>query len=238
MAYIHQYSDRGDKKIIRQMGILFCIGIVFAGFMITTSENIKNEWEIILGTALFMVVLFMVISYKSNPLAWIKLFRKSKFDRIILSTGEITEELRKLDDRCFVFTWLIMEFFRIDHLVITPHGIFAIAGMQNTLLSPTDKNRESGMYSPSWDKLTAKLWRICHMISILFKKGFKIDVMPIPIIVPIGGDDTALINKLKDIHVVPKGRLTQFIIDQGEVLDIKVVEGFARFVSRRYLPKL
>ncbi len=184
---------------------------------------------------MFMVLLFMVISYKTNPLAWIKLFKKSRFDRIMSSTGEITEELRKLDDRCFVFTWLIMGFFRIDHLVITPHGIFAIAGMQNSLLSPTDQNRESGMENPSWDKLTVKLWRICHMISILFKKGFKADVMPIPIIVPTGGDDTAFINKLKDIYVVPKGRLTQFIIDQGEALDTKMVEGFAWFVSQRYL---
>lgn len=235
MAYIHQYSKKGDKKLLRHMAVLVAIGVFFAVFMSTTSKNFLEEWKTIAIISGFIIILFMFISYKTNPLGWIKLLFKKRFAQISFMTGKVNSVLENLDDRCFSFTWLIMEFFQIDHFVISPYGIFIIANAKTGDFSVSEHN-ELLLSGKSFDKTAGKLWRVCNMINILFKKGFKKDHMPTPVIVVVD-DSKSKVKDYKGIQIVSLSKLDAFISDRKECIDEKVVKGFSWFIIERYIMK-
>lgn len=232
MAYIHKYFENGDKKLIKQIVILVLIGLFLGFFMAGTSDDLRSEWLFILGVAGFVTIVFLVISYRTNPLGWIKLTSKSRFEKIEKSSEKINKVLETLDDRCFAFTWLIMEFFQIDHLVITPKGVFVIAAVEDGNFST--ENQVLSNMDGSLEKECAKLWRVCNMINILFKKGFRTDLMPVPVIVSTEAG-TVNIKKYNGIHIMTSPELAGFISEKKDVLDEKKAAGFARFIAQRYV---
>lgn len=202
--------------------------------MAGTSDDLRTEWLFILGVAGFVTIIFLVISYRTNPLGWIKLTAKTKFEKIKKSSEKINKVLETLDDRCFAFTWLIMEFFQIDHLVITPKGVFVIAAVENGEFSI--ENEILSNMDGSLEKQCAKLWRVCNMINIIFKKGFKSDLMPVPVIASTESCSVN-INEFNGIQIMPSSELGNYISDKKDVLDEKMAAGFAHFVAQRYIFK-
>lgn len=233
MAYIHQYSENKAGKLSKQIVLLFVIGIVFVAVMTATSKNLTREWFVIGGVAAFMVGIFLLVSYRTNPMMWLKLFKPRKYLQIKLAIQKVTEQLEKLDDRCFAFNRLMMEFFQIDQLVVTPHGIFVIADMEagDFSLSPEDTLLYQG--KPQ-EKLVAKLWRTSHMINIIIKKGFETDIMPVPLIVATEAE-TVSVSEFKRIRILPVHEISSFIQSRKQQVDQNLVEGFVRFVSQRYV---
>ena len=235
MAYIHQYSKTGDKKLIRHISILGGIGLFLAVFMAWTSDNLLEEWKFIASVSGFFIIVFMFISYRTNPLGWFKLFYNKKFREIQAMSAKVSSVLERLDDRCFVFNWIIMEFFQIDHFIITPNGIFIVAAFESGDFSINEHNIlvNDGKLI---DKTTGKLWRVCNMLNILYKKGFKQDHMPIPVIVATEASRVSL-KEYKGISILPCEELDTFIKSKKECIDEKMVKGFSWFITERYVLK-
>jgi hypothetical protein len=232
MAYIHKYFENGDKKLLKQIVILIFIALFLGFFMAGTSDDLRSEWLFILGAACFVTIVFLVISFRTNPLGWIKLTAKKKFEKIENSSEKINTVLETLDNRCFAFTWLIMEFFQIDHLVITPKGVFVIAAVEDGNF--TIENEVLSNIEGSLEKQCTKLWRVCNMINILFKKGFNTHLMPVPVIASTEAEFVN-INNFKGIYIMPSSELGSFISRKKDILDEKKAAGFARFVAERYI---
>lgn len=235
MAYIHKHEGNSEKKLLKQIILLGSIGLLLGCFMLGTSENPKDDFLFVSGLSAFVFILFLVISYKTNPFAWIKLFNKKKWENIHFNVGKITNVLENLSDKNFVFNWLIIEFFKIDHLVIGNHGIFVIKAVESGNFTLDEKGNLL-LDGRDFKKHTGNLWRICHMLSMIIEKGFKLEIMPVPVITVVGKNFITM-DDFDGIKIIELDKLSHEIESHGEKIKEEISSGFAWFISQRYILK-
>lgn len=234
MAYVEGYPGSKIKGLtLRHRTYPLLVFAAVIGIVLYFSEgwleDIRTTAAIVVVLALFM----FGASIKANPMAWKSVFKRSEFEHLLRLDRMVADELAKLDDDHFVIHDFRFELFHVEHFVISPRGIFVVhkiphgepLSVRNEMLFAGDLCLE---------KNTSNLWRICHLIQIVFRKGYKEDLMPEPILVSPEAGSVEL-NEFKGISIVSLSGLHERIArDKQEVLGLDPVRSFAYYIKSRY----
>ncbi|MCG8470602.1 MAG: NERD domain-containing protein [Desulfobacterales bacterium] len=234
MAYIQGSPVDGLKQTVtRHLFLMGVVSLLLAGIMIATSENPKGEVGVIFGVTLACTGLIAFVSLRSNPLALSMLFRPHHFKEAVRQEERAMEAFQGLPDDCYLFNNIILELFRVDHLVVSTRGIFVVGRIRK----PGALHIHNGhLYADGHcqESLTSSTWRICHLLNIVIQKGWSKEVMPRPLIaarpdtlfspLEIDGISVDSLHEIaKKIKNTPKGALDQ-----------ELAESLAAYILKRY----
>jgi hypothetical protein len=182
MAYVEGYPGCRIKTLtLRHAAFLFLVFVTVIGIILYFSEGWLEDVRTM--AAILAVMAVFIIEAPSRPTRWRGNRCSSAGVREAASLDRIVaDELAALDDDHFVIHDFRFELFHVEHLVISPRGIFVVHKIPRG--EPlTVKNGMLYAGDLCLEKNTANLWRICHLIHIVFRKGYKEDCMPEPILV-------------------------------------------------------
>ncbi len=236
MAYIEGHPDeRKDKSLLKHFGFIILSSTTIVALMLYFSENWKSELSTIFFIALVIVMLVVVVSVKINPQGWKKIINKADYELIIGQERRVIEKLSELDDSYFILNNFIFELFNVEHLVISENGVFVIGRVKSPEeLSIINETLFAG--ESSLETLTSRVWRLCHLINIIIKKGFNgIDIMPKPVLV-VPDSEKIAISEFNDIAITDLNGLNDLLTKKMKFkVDKDHAEGFALFMKQRYM---
>jgi len=234
MAYVEGYPGEKTKDVaVKHLAFIIIVIIMITGIMLFHAEDWKADISrigIIVG---IITAIIVFVSYKVNPLGWKRLFKKTDYDNMLRLDRMVADELNALDDNYYIFNDLTFELFHIQNFVISKYGIFVVSKIrENETLSVRKEVLFAG--DNPLDTLTGNLWRVCHLVNIVFKKGFKEEIMPKPILVAPEAASVA-VKEHDGITVIPLVKLNETIEKETqEIIDLDLVQSFAYFIKKRY----
>lgn len=182
-----------------------------------------------IGAALLLLTL--AAYWRLKPLVMQRIFRPATVTRYIACHNAVIDSLTRLNDDCVVFNNLIIELLCVEYLVVSTCGIFVIGKVrQNGPLRVEDNILFAG--DKRLERLTGNTWRLCHLLSMILKKWFKIDHLPQPVLVidqRQGGPD-----EYDGIAIVSDRELPEYIRRFKPVLTTETTGGLVHFIKRRY----
>jgi len=234
MAYIEGYPGEKTKGVTSQhIGFIVIVAIMIVGLMTYFSKDWRTELPSILTVTAIILGIVFFVSFKVNPAGWRKIFRSSGLERELEDDRMIADSLAELDDSHFIFHDITFELFHIENLVISPRGIYVIGRIayaedlhiRNEVLFAGDR---------PLDKTTGNIWRVCHLVNIVIKKGFQTEVMPKPILVS-PGTHPPRVSQYDGITIVPLPQLKGMVEGQkGQDIQEELVHSFAYYIKKRY----
>jgi hypothetical protein len=237
MAYIEGYpAQNSSKSLKRHLAFMAIVMIAITGFMSDSSQSWIEQITSSSVPLIIILAIMLYVSFKVNPVAWKRIINKQAYLMNLEQDSQIADMLLKLDDTHYILHNLTFELFQINFLVISPSGIFVIdktksggpLEIRENILFQNDRTMET---------LTGNLWRLCHLINIVLKKGYEVDVMPQPVLV-IPGTEHPGVNNYDGISIVIPSELTPLIGERKKgVLKPEVAQGFAFYIKERYGPK-
>ncbi|BCS95615.1 hypothetical protein DSLASN_12470 [Desulfoluna limicola] len=234
MAYIQGNPVDGLKQTVtRHLFLMVTVTVVLAGMMIVFSDDPMAEMATIAAITISCTAIIGFVSFRSNPLALTMLFNPARFKKAVGEEEAVIRQLETLSDRCYVFNNLTLELFRIDHLVISPWGLFVMGRVRKEgELELNNSILHAG--GASLDSLCTNTWRICHLLNIVIRKGWSEEVMPSPVIVPHAGHPTQL-TTVDGMDVINAEHLAAHI-EKGreETIGEELVESVAAYILKRY----
>jgi len=236
MAYIEgNPEEKAGKTMLKHAGFIAIITFMIMGLLVIGSDDWKAELYkniVIAGVVLFISV---IVSLKLNPLGWKKVFKKAEYERLLRNEKLVIDELSKLDDNYFVINDFSFELFHVEHLVVSDKGMFVVSknpyagelNVANGALYSDDQSLES---------VTSSLWRVCHLINIIIRKGFNdLEIMPKPVLV-LPQKSKSSMKDFDGIAVTGIDELNGLITNKIRFnIDREHAEGFAVFIKQRYL---
>jgi len=234
MAYIEGYPGEKTKGVTaKQVGFIVIVAIMMVGLMTYFSEDWRAELPSILTVVTIILAIIVFVSFKVNPSGWRRIFRHSGLEQELAYDRLIADSLAELDDSHFIFHDITFELFHIENLVISPRGIFVIGKITHGEDLHV-KNKVLFAGEDPLDKTTGDIWRVCHLVNIVIKKGFKTEVMPRPILVS-PGSQTPSVAEYDGITILPLRKLNETIEGQrGKDIKEKLVHSFAYYIKKRY----
>jgi len=234
MAYIEGYPGEKTRGVTaKHVGFIVIVTIMMAGLMTYFSEDWRAELPSILTVITIILAIIVFVSFKVNPSGWRKMFRYSGLEQELEYDRLIADSLAALDDSHFIFHDITFELFHIENLVISPRGIFVIGKITHSEDLHV-KNKVLFAGEDPLDKTTGDIWRVCHLINIVIKKGFKTEVMPKPILV-FPGSPPPSVTQYDGITIVPLRELNETIERQkGQDIKEELVHSFAYYIKKRY----
>ena len=232
MAHVIGYPARQNvKKDIS--GLLLMLGMAALVAILLFDPHADRSSEIFsclaVGIGISLVVVF--VYSRINPMGFQRIIAPQTFESNLAQDLAVADTLNGLDDDTYVFHGFIFELFRVEHLVISRQGIYVISKVrQGSAIS--EKNGTLFCGNDSLETMTGNTWRVCHLISIVLKKYFKLEHMPQPILVVSQPCDH--IQKSDGIEILTQDGLPNFISNQQDCLDQETVTAFAAFVRKRY----
>ncbi len=234
MAYMQGNPVDGLKqRITRHLFLMVTVSVVLLGMMIGTSEDPMAEIGTIACITIACTALIAFISFKANPLALTMLINPTRFQVAVSEETSIIHQLDQLSDRCYVFNNLTVELFRIDHLVVSPWGLFVLGRVRRE--GPLEmRGRHLHAGETPLESLCSNTWRICHLLNIIIDKGWGETVMPFPVIVPHGGHPGSM--KSVDGMAVISSQALAVHIEQGreECLSREMIDSISAYILKRY----
>ncbi|VFQ46740.1 nuclease-related domain-containing protein [Desulfoluna butyratoxydans] len=234
MAYIQGNPVEGLKQTVtRHLFLMGTVTVVLAGMMLAFSEDPMAEAGPIAAITVVCAAIIGFVSFRSNPLALTMLFKKDRFGEAVAREEKVITHLEALSDRCYVFNNLTLELFRIDHLVISPWGIFVLGRVRKEgELHVKEKILHAGQ--TSLDSLCTSTWRICHLLNIVIRKGWSQEIMPMPVIVPHEAHPSRT-KAVDGIMMVEASRLPSFIESgRKEIISKEMVDSITAYLLKRY----
>jgi hypothetical protein len=236
MAFIEWHPQDSIKKSIKsQLGFSLIVGLALMVIMLIFSDDLKKDLTAILTIVGVIGAVMILVLYKLNPLAWKKIFNRKEFERFMNQEGRVIDTLRNLDDSYFVLNDFSFELFHVEHLVVSDKGVFIIGKVRdNGVLNISDNTLFAG--DISLETLTGRLWRLCHLVNLITKKGFNgAEIMPKPILVL---PDTAK-APFKDFNGIRIAGIDELndVIEKSLKFSVEknLAEGFAFFIKERYI---
>jgi len=236
MAYVEGNPEvKVAKTLPKHLGFIIVTSFALCGFLLVSAENLKEEWYGILIITIVAIAMMSFVSFYISPLAWKRLLNKSKFQWLIENEKKTIDTLSNLSDDYFILNDFVFELFHVEHLVISKNGIFVIAKC------PFDGTAEvinGSLYSSgkSLDSVTAKLWRLCHLIKIIIGKGFDgYECMPKPILL-FAHEEKSSLKEFNDITLCGLSEINKIITEKLKFnIKPEIAEGFAVFMKQRYM---
>ena len=234
MAYIEGYPGEKTKgATTRQVGFIVIVAIMIVGLMTYFSKDWRAELPSILTVTTIILAINLFVSFKVNPAGWRRIFRHSGVENELEQDKMIADSLAELNDDHFIFHDITFELFHIENLVISPRGVFVIGKISYR----EDLHVKNGvLFAGKYplDKTTENVWRVCHLVNIVIKKGFKTEVMPQPILISPGAQPPS-VTECDGIIIVPFSRLHETIeARKGEKIKEELVHSFAYYIKKRY----
>jgi len=235
MAYVEGYPGSKIKSLtLRHAAFLLLVFATVIGIILYFSEGWLEDVRTVAAILAVMAVFIIGGSIKANPMAWKSVFKRPEYEKLLRLDRIVADELATLDDDHFVIHDFRFELFHVEHLVISPRGIFVVHKIpQGGPL--TERNGMLYAGDLCLEKNTSTLWRICHLIHIVFRKGYKEDCMPEPILVlPEAGP--VELSEFKGISIVGLAGLRKRISRNGQkILGPDLVRSFAVFIKSKYV---
>ncbi len=235
VAYIEGYpGQKTGHSAEKHIGLTAVVVIIFVGLMLLSADDWREELPTVLALATAITALILFASYKINPMVWRRLFRKSAYEQMMHYDRKVADELDRLDDNYFIFHDLTFELFHIENLIVSTRGMFVVAKIREKEKLHVQNNLLYAGDTPL-DTLTGNLWRICHLINIVYKKTYREDVMPKPILVVPAADKVA-VGSYEEITIVPLKKLKETIEKEAkEVMKLEIAQSFAYYIKKRYM---
>ena len=217
------------KELITLMLLLAAPLLVAVLMLEWTGGSDSPAMAASVGAALLLLTI--VAYWRLNPLVMQRIFRPAVFKRHIARDKAVIDCLTRLGNDCVVFNNLIIELLSVEHLVVSTRGIFVISKVrqngplriEDNILFACDKRLE---------RLSGNAWRLCHLLSIILKKWFKIDHLPQPVLVVDHQQDGPC--EYDGIAIVTDRELPNYIRRSKPVLTTETAGGLVHFLKRRY----
>lgn len=234
MAAVYGNTPWDNKRELKKYGFLAAVvSVTMVAVMMFYAEDRGAE----LWTALFLtagcVGFIGLICLRSNPMLWQQWFKKDTYLKQVAVEKQAVESLSTLPGNTFVFNHFIFELFRVEHLVLSDRGIFVLYKINHPGELTVDGNQLIAG-TRSLESAISNIWRVCHLINIVIRKTFKVEMMPTPVfLVPkhngmIDGFDGISIMDLSQFHDV-------FNALKPDSVDSRFLQGLAGTVRTRYI---
>ncbi len=221
-------------EVTKKYGFLMTIVAVTLFTLLTVYSDENNLVACLIATLACVLVLGFVFT-RSHPYIFRQFFDKKAFHFAMAREEKCIKVLETFDDETFIFNNIIFELFRIEHLVICPGGIFVIHKI-GTGMHLQVQNKELFDGNSPLITVSNTLWRVCHLIHIVLKKGFKIECMPMPLIVAMDSKKLALTD-YNGIKIVPLTELSGLIASHpAGGLSLEMVHCIAVMIKNKYSP--
>lgn len=236
MAYVEGHPDKkSDSTLSKHTVFMIIASVSIIGFLLYSSDDWKRDLTSILIIAAVILALIILVSVKLNPLIWKKLLNRAEYDRLMKNENRVIDKLSELDDSYFILNDFSFELFHVEHLVVSENGIFVLAK------SPVEGELRSDdgiLYAgdTSLEAIVSRLWRLCHLINIVIKKGFdNLEVMPRPVLV-LPDCARSSLAEFNEITIAGVDELNDIITKKIKFrVEKEKAEGFALFMKERYL---
>lgn len=236
MAFIEGHPrDKIKKSILSQIGFTLFAGTAIIVLMLVFSDSWQKDLSAILTIVLVIAAVLLLVQYKLNPLGWMKVFNRKKFERFMEQEVKVIDCLAKLDDSYFIINDFSFELFHVEHLVVSENGVFIIGKIRESgELSISDNTLFIG--EKSLETLTGRLWRLSHLVNLITKKGFDgAEIMPKPVLV-LTDELKSDIKEFDGIRISGIGELNDLITKSLKFkIDKDLAEGLALFFKERYI---
>lgn len=234
MAHIVGYRKESFKGIpTSHIFLIIIVTVALIGFMLNPADNWKDNILSMLGTVAVIVVIVGFALNKVNPMGWKRLFKKAEFERLVQADHTILASLQSLNNDHYVMYDFNFELLHVEFLVLGPQGIFVVGKLTSSEPLRVDAGTLMAGNEPL-SKQTGNLWRICHLINIVLKKGYKEEIMPQPVLVATHCDSVA-IAKYDGIAIMGPGDIASHIQHHAQNdIQREVVQGFAGYLHKRY----
>lgn len=222
MAFVYKQQTGTGRNSKKQIALVVIVTLTLWMMLKTESGGLSSGSLATITPVLAAVLFFILVAFKKNPFNWISSFGKnvSGKDRM----PQMMEDLEQLDDGFHIFPHITLEFFKIDCLVVSSNGIFVVRIPDRTETANTHQ----------MNKEIQKLWQRCHMINMLIKKGYKKQIMPIPLLAVPGADE----DTHNGVTIIPPDAIAGWMshhANPDEDLNAELANGFSFFLSKRYL---
>jgi hypothetical protein len=234
MAYVEGYpGEKSKHSAEKHIAFIVIVIIMISGIMLFYAKDWRAELPTIAVTVTIISAIIFFVSYKMYPVGWRRLLKGADYEEMIRLDRMIADSLRELDDNYYIFHDITFELFQVQHLIISIHGIVVVSKIAKTdKLHVREKVLFSGNYS--LDTETGNLWRICHLINIVIRKGFNVEIMPRPIMV-VPEAQTVAVREYDGITIVPLEGLNKAIeTEKNEVISLDLAQSFAYYIKKRY----
>ncbi|HOP29517.1 MAG TPA: hypothetical protein P5120_07575 [Spirochaetota bacterium] len=236
MAYVEGHPGKKvETSMMKHAFFMIISSISLVAFMLYTSDDPASDLMKILFIVAVVLAVSVLVSVKLNPLGWKRIFNRSEYERIIEIESMVIEKLNELDDSYFVINDFSFELLRVEHLIISENGFFVLAKSPKTGNLRVEGNTlYAGDYS--LEKATAGLWRVCHLINILIRKGFNnLEIMPKPVLILPESGKPAL-TEFDGITIAGIDDLNNIITKKIKFkIEKETADGFAYFIKGRYI---
>ena len=234
MAHIVGYKKEAFKGIpTAHIFLIIIVTVALIGFMLDPEDNWKDNIFSLLGTVAVIVIIVGFAMNKVNPRGWMQIFKKAEFERLLQADLKILATLQSLNNDHYVMYDFNFELLHVEFLVLGPQGMFVVG----KVTSPEQLRVEAGTLmagNEPLSKQTGNLWRICHLINIVIKKGYKEEIMPQPILVATHCESVA-IAEYDGIAIVKSDELVSHIQNHStDDTPFALVQGFADYLNKRY----
>ena len=234
MAYIEGYpGQKTGHSAEKHIGLVIIVVVMMIGIMLYFAEDWRGELPTILVIATAIIAVILVVSYKINPLGWKKVFARSSYEKMMRLDRMVADELDLLDDNYFIFHDMTFELFHIENLVISTRGVFVVAKIREKEPLHVENDVLYAGDTPL-DTLTGNIWRICHLINIVYRKTYKEEMMPKPMLV-VPEAETVALGSFEKIAIIPLSRLKRTIErDTKDIIRLEIAQSFAYYIKKRY----
>ncbi len=240
MARIIGYAQSSDNRKPAAI-VLLLIAFVLTGLLLFPLEVLRGNILSIVGAVAVILSLIGLALNRTNPMLWKKIIHKKEYEELSALDAEIHQALQELDDQHSVLCNFNFELLHVDFLVLGPKGIAVIGRcLAGQPLQVADGVLMTG--EDSLEKATGDLWRRCHLINLVIKKGYSLELMPKPILV-LAGRQTEEAQKQEEIEnfdgiaIVPPKKLIQALqaMTMKEEMSFEKIQGFAAYLEQRYI---
>lgn len=227
-------EQKSLKQDLVPLGILLAVPFVVVSMMFDTQGDTMTELATVgtVGAALTMLLVFVYA--RINPRSLQRLFQPARFERGMALDLTVDEQLEQLDDDHYVFNSFIFELCGVEHMVISPGGIFVIGKVNRQGKLRVHHDVLFAGDTPL-ETLTGNTWRVCHLLNIILKKWYKFDHMPKPVLIA-DGDNPSDLGQYDGMSIVTLAELNGLIKDRTQEIKPEIAYGLATFMRERYVP--
>jgi len=238
MAYLEGYPPQQTSLwAAKHITLMAIVIIVFIAAMPGLSENWMSRILSLSVPLLIIISLMLYVSFKVNPKGWKRVLNRKAYLESTKHDRLIAEELKQLDNTYYIIHNFTFELFYIEFLVLSPAGFFVLGKLTaEGELSVKDNILFKG--GCTLETQTGNIWRVCHIINIVFKKGYHMEVMPRPVLIVSESQDPE-INTYDGIAIVkPSGLISLISGSENKPLALETVQSFAYYLKERYAKKI
>lgn len=234
MAQIVGHHRGSSQKIpVTHVFLIIVVAVSLIGFMLVSDEKWQDH---ILSLAGAVAVILAIVGFalnKVNPMGWKQLFQKAEYERHLQGDRRIVDALKMLGEEYTILCGFTFELLFVEFLILGPGGIFVIG---KTTSSETIRVEDEVLMAgnESLAKRTGNLWRISHLVNLVIKKGYDLEIVPKPILVATHAN-TIEQDQYDGISIVEADELAAVVKRLStENLRPELVQGFTTYLYQRY----